>query len=153
VTLRHRPAHEVVADPHFDRLLTALETATAPVIPRRILKVFFNSSDRNVGEVLDEIIDAYPQAASIEALLEDAHWVGALDQVRQAEELELQLAVIKAELDAVRADLGRWDSLMQGPLWRLADATDRISRAASLSTDRSHPRRRGRPPERRIEHP
>jgi hypothetical protein len=153
VTLRHRPAHEVVAHPHFDRLLTALETATAPVIPRGVLKVFFNARDSNVGEVLDEIIATYPQTGSIEALLEDAHWVGALDQARQVEELELQLAVIKAELEAVRADLSRWDGFMRGPLWRPADATARISRAARLSTDRSHPKRRGQPPERRIEHP
>jgi hypothetical protein len=153
VTLRHRAAREIVADPHFERLMTALEAATAPVIPRRVLRLFFESSGGSVEEVLEEIIDAYPQTVSIELLLEDVHWVGALEQARQEEELELKLAVVKAELEAVRADLSRWDAFMQGPHWRPADATARMSRAAMLSTDRSHPIRRGRPPERRIEHP
>jgi hypothetical protein len=153
VTLRHRPAREIVADRHFERLLTALEAATAPVIPRRVLRVFFDSSDGSVGEVLGDIIDAYPQTVSIEVLLEDVHWVGALDQARQVDELELKLAVIAAELEAVHTDLSRWDAFMQGPSWRPADASARMSRAAMSSTDRSHPIRRGRPPERRIEHP
>jgi hypothetical protein len=113
VTLRHRPAREIAADPHFDRLLTALEAATSPVIPRHVLRAFFDLSDGSVGDVLEAIIDACPQMVSIEALLEDAHWVGALDQAQQTEELELQLAVIKAELEAVRADLSRWDTFME----------------------------------------
>lgn len=153
LTLRQRPAREIVADPHFERLLLALETATSPVVPRRALRAWFAASDRTVGEVLEAIIDAYPQTVSIEGLLADAHWVGALDQARQAEELELELAEIKAELAAVTADLIRWDSFVHGPWWRPGDATARMTRAAIVSTDRSHPSRRRRPPERRIEHP
>lgn len=153
MTLRHRPACEIVADPCFERLLTGLEAATSPVIPRRIFRAFFDSSEGTVEEVLEEIIDAYPQTVSIELLLEDAHWVGALDLEQQAEELEVQLMVMRSELGAVRADLRRWDGFMQGALSRPADATARMSRAAMLATDRSHPARRGRPPQRRVEHP
>ncbi len=153
MSLRQRPAREIVADPNFERLLITLEAATTPVIPRRVLRVFFETSVGNVGEVLEEIVDAYPQTVSIEVLLEDARWVGALAQGRQAEELEFELMVVKAELAAVRADMCNWDRFMLGHPCRPSDATARMSRAASMSTDRSHPSRRRRPPERRIEHP
>jgi PAS domain-containing protein len=153
VTLRQRPAADIVADPHFERLLHALEEATSPAIPHRVLEVFFVTSDGSVGEVLDEVVRAYPQTVSIEVLLEDARWVGALEQARLAAEVEEDLALIRAELDAVRAGMSRWDSFMQGREFRLPDATTRMNRAALRSTDRSHPSRRRRPPERRIEHP
>jgi hypothetical protein len=153
VSLRQRAAREIVADPNFERLLITLEEATTPVIPRRVLRVFFETSVGNVGEVLEEIVDAYPQTVSVEVLLEDTRWVGALAQGRQAEELEFELMVVKAELAAVRADMSNWDSFMLGHTCRPSDATARMSRAASMSTDRSHPSRRRRPPERRIEHP
>ncbi|MGZ4231401.1 MAG: hypothetical protein ACXVR1_04910 [Solirubrobacteraceae bacterium] len=153
MTLRQRPAREIVADPNFERLLIALEAATCPVIPCRVLEVFFETSDGTVGEVLEELMRAYPQTVSIEVLLEDARWVGALEQLRRADELELELELIKTELQAVRAGMSRWDGFMQGHPWRPSDATMRMSRAAVLSTDRSHPTRRRRPPERRIEHP
>jgi len=152
-SIRQRPAREVVADPHYERLLETLEDATSPRIPSRVLQVFFETSEGTFGEVLEEIIDAYPQTVSIEVLLEDARWVGALDQARQADELEVQLVVVKAELEAVRAGMDRWDEFMLGHPWRPTDATSRMSRAALLSSDRSHPTRRRRPPERRIEHP
>jgi hypothetical protein len=153
VSLRQRAAREIVADPNFERLLITLEAATTPVIPRRALRVFFETSHGSVGEVLDELLDAYPQTVSVEVLLEDARWIGALAQERQAEELETQLVLVKAELEAVRADMTRWDTFMLGRPWRSAGASARMSRAASISTDRSHPTRRRRPPERRIEHP
>jgi hypothetical protein len=153
VSLRQRAAREIVADPNFERLLITLEAATTPVIPRRVLRVFFETSVGNVGEVLEEIVDAYPQTVSVEVLLEDARWLGALAQGRQAEELEFELMVVKAELAAVRADMNNWDRFMLGHQGRPSDATARMSRAASMSTDRSHPSRRRRPPERRIEHP
>jgi hypothetical protein len=153
VTLRHRPAREIVADPCFERLLTGLEAATSPVIPRRVFRAFFDSSEGSVEEVLEEIIDAYPQTVSIELLLEDAHWVGALDLEEQAEELEVQIMVMRSELEAVRGDLKRWDGFIQGKLSRPADATARMSRAAMLAPDRSHPARRARRPQRRVEHP
>ena len=61
--------------------------------------------------------------------------------------------LVKAELEAVRDDMTAWDIFMLGHPWRPTDATARINRAATMSTDRSHPTRRRRPPERRIEHP
>ena len=153
MTLRQRAAADIVADPHFDRLLDAIEQATSPAIPQRVLEVFFITSDGTVGEVLEEVVRAYPQTVSIEVLLEDARWVGALEQARLAAELEEDLALIRAELEAVRAGMRRWDSFMHGREFRLPDATTRMNRAALRSTDRSHPTRRRRPPERRIEHP
>ena len=119
MSLRQRAAREIVADPNFERLLITLEAATTPVIPRRALRVFFETSHGSVGEVLDELLDAYPQTVSVEVLLEDARWVGALAQERQAEELETQLVLVKAELEAVRADMTRWDTFMLGRPWRL----------------------------------
>jgi hypothetical protein len=152
-SLRRRPAHEVVSDPHCQRLLETLEEATSPRVPRRVLELFFETSDGTVDEVLEEIFDAYPQTVSIEVLLEDARWVGALDQAQQADELEVQLVLVKAELEAVRAGMDRWDRFMLGHPWRPTDASGRMSRAALTSADRSHPTRRRRPPDRRIEHP
>jgi hypothetical protein len=152
-SLRLRRAREVVADPHFERLLETIEAATSPLVPCRVLRVFFQTSEGTVDEVLEEVMDAYPQTVSIEVLLEDARWVGALDQARQAAELELQLVLVKAELEEVRSGLDRWDRFMLGHPWRPSDATSRMSRAALISADRSHPSRRRRPPERRIEHP
>ena len=153
MTLRRRPAREIVPDPDFERLLITLEAATSPVIPRDVLRVFFETSEGSVGEVLGEIIDAYPQTVSIEVLLEDAHWVGALAHAREAEDLETELTLIKRELEAVRAEMRRWDSFIHGRPWRPADAPTRVTRALALSTDRSHPTRRRRPPQRRIDHP
>lgn len=152
-TLRQRQARDIVADPSFERLLMTLEAATSPVIPRRILELYFQTSDGNVGEVLEEIVDAFPQTVSIEVLLEDARWVGELQQARQAEELEVELGLIKAELEAVHAEMRRWEAFMHGHPWQPADATERMRRAAMRSPDRSHPTRRRRPPDRRIEHP
>jgi hypothetical protein len=152
-SLRQRRAREVVADPHYERLLEALEAATCPLIPRRVLALFFETSDGTLDEVLEEVMDAYPQTVSTEVLLEDARWVGALDQARQADDLEIQLVLVKAELEAVRAGMDRWDRFMLGHSWRPSDATSRMSRAALISIDRSHPSRRRRPPDRRIEHP
>jgi hypothetical protein len=153
VSLRQRPAREIVSDPNFERLLITLEAATSPVIPRRALRVFFETSEGSVGEVLEEIVDAYPQNVSTEVLLEDARWVGALAQARQADELEVQLMLVKAELSAVRADMRRWEAFMLGHPWRPPDASARMSRAALRSADRSHPNPRRRPPDRRPEHP
>jgi hypothetical protein len=153
VSLRQRPAREIVADPHYERLLGTLEAATSPLVPRRVLQVFFETSEGTVGEVLQEVFDAYPQTVSIEVLLEDARWVGALDQARQADELELALVLVKAELEAVRSGMNRWDRFMLGYPWRPSDAGVRISRGDLLSSDRSHPTRRRRPPDRRSEHP
>jgi hypothetical protein len=153
VSLRQRPAREIVSDPNFERLLITLEAATSPVIPRRALRVFFETSEGSVGEVLEEIVDAYPQNVSTEVLLEDARWVGALAQARQADELEVQLVLVKAELSAVRADMRRWEAFMLGHPWRPPDASARMSRAALRSADRSHPNARRRPPDRRPEHP
>jgi hypothetical protein len=152
VSLRQRSAREIVADPNFERLLITLEAATTPVIPRRALRVFFETSEGTVGEVLEEIIDAYPQNVSAEVLLEDARWVGALAQMKQIEELEVQLVLVKAELEAVRSDCHQWDEFMLGHEWRPADATARMSRAELRSNDRSHPNRGWRPPERRSGH-
>ena len=152
-SLRQRPARQVVGDPHYERLLETLEASTSPRVPRRVLELFFETSDGTVGEVLEEIFDAYPQTVSIEVLLEDTRWVGAVDQALQADELEEQLVLVKAELEAVRAGMDRWDMFMLGYSWRPADASGRMSRAALISTDRSHPTRRRRPPDRRIEHP
>jgi hypothetical protein len=152
-SLRQRPANEIVADPNYERLVGTLEAATSPLVPRRVLGLFFETSDGTVGEVLEEVIRAYPQTVSIEVLLEEARWVGALDQARVADELEVQLVLFKAELAAVRADMDHWDRFMEGDPWRPPDATARMSRAARISTDRSHPSPRRRPPERRIEHP
>jgi hypothetical protein len=135
--------------------LITLEAATTPVIPRRALRVFFETSEGTVGEVIEEIIDAYPQNVSPEVLLEDARWVGALAQARQVEELEVQLVLVKAELDAARTEWNHWDAFMTGLPWQPPDATARMRRAALPLHDRSHPRetRRRRPPERRIGHP
>jgi hypothetical protein len=153
VTLRQRPAGEIVLDPHFERLLSALEAVSAPAIPRRVLEVFFVTSDGTVGEVLEELIRAYPQTVSIEVLLEDAHWVGALAQARHAVELEVEVRLIRAELEAVHAGMSSWEQFMQGRSFQPSNATARMSRAAVPPSDRSHPNRRRRPPERRIEHP
>jgi hypothetical protein len=153
VSFRKRPAAEVVLDPHFQRLLVALEEATSPAIPRRVLEVFFLTSDGTVGEVLEEVVRAYPQTVSIEVLLEDARWLGALEQARLAAELEEDLALIRVELEAVRAGMSRWDAFMQARAFVSSDATTRMSRATVRPADRSHPTRRRRPPERRIEHP
>lgn len=153
VTLRRRAAAEIVWDPHFERLLAALEAATSPAIPRRVLELYFVTSDGTVGEVLEELVRAYPQTVSIEVLLEDARWVGVLEQARLAEELESDLALIRAELDAVRAGIGRWETFMQGRAFRPSGAAMRVTRAPARWTDRSHLTRRRRGPQRRNEHP
>jgi hypothetical protein len=153
VTLRQRAAVEIVSDPHFERLLAALEQATSPAIPARVIELFFVTSDGTVDEVLEELLRAYPQTVSIEVLLEDARWVGALEQARLADELESDLALIRAELDAVRAGMGRWESFLQGREFRASEGTIRMRRAAPRSAARSHKTLRSRPPARRPEHP
>ena len=153
VTLRQRGAADIVSDPHFERLLAALEAATSPAIPMRVIELFFVTSDGTVDEVLEELVRAYPQTISVEVLLEDARWVGALEQARLADELESDLALIRAELDAVRAGMGRWDSFMQGREFRPSGTAMRVTRASARWTDRSHLTRRRRGPQRRNEHP
>ena len=152
-SLRQRLAREIVADPNFERLLITLEATSTPVIPRRALRAFFETSEGTVGEVLEEIIDAYPQNVSAEVLLEDARWVGALAQARHVEELEVQLLLVRAELEGARTGWNEWEAFMLGHPWRPADATARMRRAALPSNDRSHPTRQRRPPQRRLEHP
>ena len=151
--MRQRPARDIVADPHYERLLETLEEAMSPPVPAHVLRVFFETSEGTVGEVLEEIIDAYPQTVSVEVLLEDARWLGALDQARHADELEIQLLLVKAELGAVRADMNRWDRFMLGHPWRPTDVALRMSRTGLISSDRSHPTRRRQRPDRRPEHP
>ena len=153
VTLRKRSAADIVSDPHFERLLAALEAATSPAIPMRIIELFFVTSNGTVDEVLDELVRAYPQTVSVEVLLEDARWVGALEQARLAGDLESDLALIRAELNAVRAGMGRWDSFMQGREFGPSEGTIRAGRATLRSEGRSHKTLRSRPPARRPEHP
>jgi hypothetical protein len=150
---RHRPAAEVVADPNFERFVAALEQATAPIVPREVLADFFRTREGTLEDVLEEIFSAHPQTISIELILEDAHWVGALEQVKWAAQLELELERVKAELSAVRASLSCWEAFMGGHDSQLAGTTGRVRGAVSGWADRSHGWQRGRSPKRRFEHP
>lgn len=150
---RQRPAAEVVADPNFERFVAALEQATAPIVPREVLADFFWTCEGTLEDVLEEIFSAHPQTVSIELILEDAHWVGALEQVKWAAQLELELEWVKEELSAVRTSLSCWEAFMDGHESQLTGATGRVSAAASGSGDRSHGWRRARSPKRRFEHP
>jgi hypothetical protein len=150
---RQRPAAEVVADPNFGRFLAALEQATAPIVPREVLADFFWCGEGTLGDVLEEIFSAHPQTVSIELILQDAHWVGALEQARWAAQLECELEQVKAELTGVRISMSCWQAFMAGHDSYLAGATGRVSGAVAGSADRSHGRRRGRSPKRRFEHP
>jgi hypothetical protein len=95
---RQRPAAEIVADPHFERFVIALEEATTPMVPREVIEEYFLAGDGSVGDVLEDLFGAHPQTVGIDVILEDAQWVGALDQVRWIAELESDLAIVKAEL-------------------------------------------------------
>jgi hypothetical protein len=150
---RQRPAAEVVADPNFGRFVAALEQATAPIVPREVLADFFWTGEGTLGEVLEEIFSAHPQALSIELILADAHWVGALEQVKWAAQLECEVERVKAELSGVRVSMSCWEAFMAGEECHLAGAPGRVSGAVSGSADRSHGRQRGRSPKRRFEHP
>ena|SRR5664279_1203424 len=152
-TLRQRPVAEVVTDPNFGRFVAALEQATAPIIPREVLADFFGTGQGTVEDVLEEILSAHPQTVSIELILEDAQWVGALEQAKWAAQLEFELERVKAELSAVRTSMSCWDAFMAGHASHLVGATGRVGSAVSGSADRSHGRQPGRSPKRRFEHP
>jgi hypothetical protein len=152
-TFRHRPAAEVVADLNFERFVVALELATTPVVPRDVIREHFSRSDGTVGEALDDLFDVYPQTVDMDVVLTDAQWVGGLDQTRCLAELETQLEMVRAEIDAVQSSLDQWDTFMDGHGPLQLGISSRVSRAAAWSADRSHGTRRRRSPQRRFEHP
>jgi hypothetical protein len=149
---RKRPAAEVASDPNFNRFVVALEHATDPIVPREVLVDFFWTADGTLEDVLEEVFSVHPQTVSIEVLLEETHWAGALPQARLALEIECELDQLRAELNAVRAGLSRWGAFMDRDEAEPA-ATGRLSGAASRPTDRSHGRQPGRSSKRRFEHP
>jgi hypothetical protein len=152
-TFRDRPAAELVADPSFERFVSALELATTPLVPRDVIRDHFWASDGSVGEVLDDMFDLYPQAVDIDVILTDTQWVGGLEQTRWLVELENQLEALRAEIDAVQASLDQWDTFMDGPEPRQLGVTTRVSHAAARIVDRSHGTRRRRSVQRRFQHP
>jgi hypothetical protein len=149
---RKRPAAEVASDPNFNRFVAALEQGTDPIVPREVLADFFRAADGTLEEVLEEVFSAYPQTVSIEVLLEEAHWAGAMQLAGLAAEIECEVEQLAAELSAVRISLSRWVAFMDRDEAE-PTASGRLSGAASRPTDRSHGRQSRQSSKRRFEHP